>query len=70
MCFGGGGAPKPAPPAEPLKQVDQASGQAQGEMRRRMALAKGLESTWNRGMMSGAASAAAAPKAANLGGTK
>jgi len=69
MCFGGPSAPKPPPPAEPLKQVDAASSAAQGEMRKRMALAKGLESTWTRGR-AGYGGAAAANKSANLGGTK
>lgn len=67
MCFGGS-APTPPPPSEPLKQVDQASSQATGEMRRRMAMAKGLESTWTRNAYT--AQAQSGNKAANLGATK
>jgi len=68
MCFGGGGAPKPPAPTEPLKQVDQASASATSEMRRRMAMAKGLESTWTRNAYT--AQAQSGNKAANLGATK
>lgn len=68
MCFGGPSAPKPPPPVEPLKQVDAASSSAQGEMRKRMALSKGLESTWMRSALGGAANGSG--KSANLGGTK
>lgn len=72
MCFGAPSAPKPPPPAEPLKQVDQATSQSRDEMTRRMALARGLQSTWTRGLLNGGQSSAnaAAPKASNLGGTK
>jgi len=65
MCFSQPSMPKPTPPGEPLKQVDQASQTAQSEMRKRMAMAKGLESTWTRAPM---APVNGSGKAASLGG--
>ncbi len=67
MCFGGGGASAPKPGA-PAKEVDEASRAADAEQRKRLLLAKGLESTWTRGQMNSAAGSSG--KSANLGGTK
>lgn len=62
----GPSAPKPMKPPEPLKNVDQAMQQADTELRRRQAIAKGLASTWVRS--SGSGQAAQGFKAPNLGG--
>jgi len=68
MCFAQS-APKPPPPPEPLKAVDEAGTNAAADMRKKMLLAKGLESTWTRGPLN-PGSAAGSGKSLNLGGTK
>ena len=59
-------APKIPPPPEPLKNIDQSMQQADSDLRRRQAIAKGLASTWVR--PNGSAQAQPGFKAPNLGG--
>jgi hypothetical protein len=59
-------APKSPPPPEPLKNVSQSMQQADTELRRRQAIAKGLASTWVRS--SGNGQATPGFKAPNLAG--
>lgn len=67
MCIGGGGAPKAPKPGAPAQEVDEASRAADAEQRKRLLLAKGLESTFTRSSMN---SGNAPAKSSNLGGTK
>jgi hypothetical protein len=67
MCFGGGGGGKAPDPGAPVQEVDDASRAADVEQRKRLLLAKGLESTFTRSSMNSGASAG---KSGNLGGTK
>ena len=70
MCWGGGGGgggAKAPRPGAPVQEVDEASRAADAEQRKRLLLAKGLESTFTRSSMNSGASAG---KSGNLGGTK
>ena len=64
--------PKPAPPEEPLKQVDATMASSSAAAARSQAMRRGLASTWTRFSQSSAAgtgdSAAIAAKAPTLGG--
>lgn len=60
--------PKPPPPSAPLVEIDSKTRGAQEEMAQRMALMRGIASTWNtQSMMGKPVATAAAEKKTTLG---
>ncbi len=72
MCMGGGSAPRPQPPVEPMKNADAAVGAAENGTRRQQALRRGLAGTFTRYNADASAAVGAAggttAKADKLGG--